>query len=91
MFNLEWRDVPTQTTTAVPNLSGTTHELTNLSPGADYEFRVQQVDGSTVSAWSAWKSFRTDGETAVIIDVGVIVGNSVKVPTRARRFIVNYV
>lgn len=60
-YNLEWRDVATLTVTPVFGVVGESYELTGLSAGEDYEFRVQEVDGTNQSAWSAWSPFTTQG------------------------------
>ena len=58
-YNLEWRDVSTQTTTQITGIDDLFYDLTGLAYSTAYEFRVQGDDGSTQSAWSAWSGFLT--------------------------------
>ena len=54
-YNLEWRDTATLTTTQVTGITDLFYDLTGLTASSDYEFRVQEDDGSTQSAFTAWK------------------------------------
>ena len=58
-YNVEWRDVATQTTATVTGITDLFYDLTGLTAGADYEFRVQEDDGTTLSAFTAWTEFTT--------------------------------
>jgi len=58
-YNLEWRDVATQTTTVVTGITDLFYDLTGLTENTGYEFRVQEDDGSTTSAFTAWTGFTT--------------------------------
>jgi len=58
-YNLEWRDVATQTTTQVMGITDLFYDLTGLSASTAYEFRVQEDDGGTTSDWSEWYQFTT--------------------------------
>ncbi|MGO1500832.1 MAG: fibronectin type III domain-containing protein [Marinobacter sp.] len=65
-FNLEWRDVTTQSTTTISGITGLSYALSNLTPGEGYEFRVQEVVGSDESAWSEWSAFTTESGSASV-------------------------
>ena len=58
-YNLEWRDTATLTTTVVTGITDPFYDLTGLTASTGYEFRVQETDGTTNSAWSAWSAFAT--------------------------------
>ena len=57
---LEWRDTATLTTTQVTGITDLFYDLTGLTAASDYEFRVQEDDGTNTSAWSAWSGFTTE-------------------------------
>ena len=57
-YNVEWRPVGGATTT-VTGITGTFYDLTGLTASTDYEFRVQEDDGTTQSAFTAWTGFTT--------------------------------
>ena len=52
-YSLEWRPAGGQVTT-VAGITDLFYDLTGLTEGSDYEFRVQEDDGSTQSAFTAW-------------------------------------
>lgn len=68
LYNLQWRDVATETTTAVTGISGLLYDLTGLSSSTLYEFRVQEDDGTNTSDYSAWFGFET-ASGAIVGDV----------------------
>ena len=57
-YNLEWRPVG-GATTSVTGITDLFYDLTGLTASSDYEFRVQEDDGTTLSGWSAWTGFTT--------------------------------
>ena len=59
LYNLQYRDLETLTTTTVTGITDLFYDLTGLTAASDYEFRVQEDDGTTVSAFSAWSGFTT--------------------------------
>lgn len=66
VFNLEWRDTATLTTTTVTGITDLFFDLTGLTASEGYEFRVQETDGTDTSAFSAWTGFTT---AAVDVDI----------------------
>lgn len=80
LYNVQWRDVATETTTTVSGISGLFYDLTGLTGSTLYEFRVQEDDGTTTSAYSAWFEFETavgdlTGDiTATIVIEAAIIG-----------------
>ena len=57
-YNLEWRPVG-GATTQVTGITDLFYDLTGLTASEDYEWRMQEDDGSAQSAWSAWNGFTT--------------------------------
>ena len=65
-YNLEWRPVGGATTT-VTGITDLFYDLTGLTAGTDYEFRVQEDDGTTLSGWSAWTGFTTESVSEILV------------------------
>jgi hypothetical protein len=90
-YNLEWRDTATLTTTTVTGITDLFYDLTGLTAGTDYEFRVQEDDGTTVSGWSAWAGFTTATES-IILYLDIIenqnISDSYKVVHTSRQSVV---
>lgn len=61
-FDVEWRDEDTQTTTLVTGITDTFLDVTGLSEGTPYEFRVRTVRGSAQGDWTAWTWFNTKAD-----------------------------
>jgi hypothetical protein len=59
VYNIEWRDLATQSTTSVSGIDALFYDVSGLQVGTNYEFRAQEYDGATTSAWSAWSGFST--------------------------------
>ena len=57
-YNVEWRPVG-GATTSVTGITDLFYDLTGLTAETDYEFRVQEDDGTNVSGWSDWTGFTT--------------------------------
>lgn len=70
-YNIEWRDTATLTTTPVSGITTLYYDLTGLTANTGYEFRVQETDGTTTSAWSAWYGFTTKsaGQSITLVDL----------------------
>ena len=62
-YNIEWR--PTGgTVTTVSGHTTKSYSLSGLTPGTDYEFRVQgETSGGETSPFSSWTLFTTDADT----------------------------
>ena len=65
-YNLQYRDASTQAATTVNGLTDPEYLLQGLTPGAAYEWRVQETDGTNTSAWSAWVAFSTVAEASAL-------------------------
>jgi 6-phosphogluconolactonase (cycloisomerase 2 family) len=70
-YNLEWRPVG-GATTSVTGITDLFYDLTGLTSGTDYEFRVQEDDG-TASDYSAWNEFTTASAKDIVGDATVNV------------------
>ena len=57
-YNIEWRPVG-GATTSVTGITDLFYDLTGLTAAEDYEFRVQEDDGTALSGWSDWFAFTT--------------------------------
>jgi len=57
-YNVEWRPVG-GATTSVTGITDLFYDLTGLTAETDYQFRVQEDDGTTLSAFTAWTGFTT--------------------------------
>jgi len=64
VYNLQYRDVATQTTRTIIGVGKTFYNLSGLERNTPYEFRVQEDDGTTQSAFTAWEGFET-GNTCI--------------------------
>ena len=60
LYNLQYRDVETETTTTVTGIDALFYDVTGLNQNTDYEFRVQENDGTSTSAYSEWVEFKTE-------------------------------
>lgn len=66
-YNVEWR--PTGgSTTSVTGITDLFYDLTGLTAAEDYEFRVQEDDGTTLSGFTAWTGFTTAAAGTIFID-----------------------
>jgi len=61
-YNVEWRPVG-GATTSVTGITDLFYDLTGLTAAEDYEFRVQEDDGTNVSGWSDWTGFTTAADS----------------------------
>ena len=59
LYNLQYRDLATLTTTTVTGIDALFYDLAGLTPSTQYEFRVQEDDGGTTSDYSDWSGFTT--------------------------------
>ena len=59
LYNLQYRDTATLTTTEVTGIDALFLDVSDLDQGEQYEFRVQEDDGGTVSDYSDWFGFST--------------------------------
>ena len=57
-YNVEWRPVG-GSTTSVTGITDLFYDLTGLTAETDYEFRVQEDDGTNVSGFTDWTGFTT--------------------------------
>jgi len=64
-YNIEWRDTATLTTTQVLGIADLFYDLAGLNESTEYEFRVQEDDGTTTSAWTTWKIFTTAADAGL--------------------------
>ena len=62
LYNLQYRDLDTLTTTTVTGIDALFYDLAGLTPSTQYEFRVQEYDGGTTSDYSDWFEFQTTGQ-----------------------------
>jgi len=85
-FNLEWRDTATLTTTQVTGITDLFYDLTGLTASEDYEWRVQETDGTDTSAWSAWIGFTT-AAAAVDVDITASVSATLTVAAQSSALI----
>jgi hypothetical protein len=102
-YNLEWRPAG-GSTTQVTGITDLFYDLTGLTTDTEYEFRVQEVNGSD-SDYSSWTAFTTAlakdyvGDATVEVTSNAVtsfrkvisyVGNAiVKVTSKSRRVYVN--
>jgi hypothetical protein len=54
-----WVDISSPTVTTATDITDLFYDLTGLTAETDYEFRVQEDDGTNVSGWSDWTGFTT--------------------------------
>ena len=59
LYNLQYRDTSTVTKTEVTGIDALFLDVSDLDQGEQYEFRVQEDDGGTVSDYSDWFGFST--------------------------------
>ena len=59
LYNLQYRDIDTQTTTTVTGIDALFYDVTGLEQDTQYEFRVQENDGTTTSDYSDFVGFQT--------------------------------
>ena len=62
LYNLQYRDLDTLTTTTVTGIDALFYDLAGLTPSTQYEFRVQEYDSGTTSNYSDWFYFETAGQ-----------------------------
>ena len=62
LYNLQYRDLATLTTTTVTGIDALFYDLAGLTPSTQYEFRVQEDDSGTTSDYSNWLEFQTAGQ-----------------------------
>jgi len=64
LYDLEWREwaAATVQVTDIGN-ANIPYTLTDLSPNADYEYRVRAKANGEKSQWSDWTAFRTHART----------------------------
>ncbi len=58
-YDLQWKLSSSGTWTSVNGITGTSHQLTGLSNGTSYDYRVRSNCGTTTSGWSSTSSFTT--------------------------------
>jgi len=62
LYNLQYRDLATLTTTTVAGIDALFYDLAGLDQGEQYEFRVQEDENGTTSDYSDWFEFQTTGQ-----------------------------
>ena len=62
LYNLQYRDIATLTTTTVTGIDAFFYDVIGLKPSTQYEFRVQEYDSGTNSDYSDWLEFQTAGQ-----------------------------
>lgn len=70
-WNIEYRDVLTQTITAISFINSQSYDLTGLSGATNYEFRVQGLAsyGTVTGEWSEWYFFVTTAAPVVLTPI----------------------
>ncbi|WP_460493339.1 hypothetical protein [Dactylosporangium cerinum] len=65
--NFQWQQLPSGAVTSVPgptkpanNNGAVTVALGSAAEGKEYQFRVQTADGTDISPWSPWCTFKVD-------------------------------
>jgi hypothetical protein len=58
-YNIQYRELPTLITKTVTGVDEIFYDLSSLNPGTQYQFRVQENDGTSTSDYSAWFGFST--------------------------------
>jgi len=62
LYNLQYRDIATLTTTTVTGIDAIFYGVIGLASNTQYEFRVQEDDSGTTSDYSNWLEFQTTGQ-----------------------------
>ena len=75
-YNVEWRPVG-GSTTSVTGITDLFYDLTGLTAETDYEFRVQEDDGTNVSGWSDWTGFTTAAAESIILYLDIIENQNI--------------
>ena len=69
LYNLQYRDLATLTTTTVTGIDALFYDVIGLQSNTQYEFRVQEDDGTTTSSYSDWAQFVTENTFAIKVNI----------------------
>jgi len=83
LYNLQYRDLATLTTTTVTGIDALFYDVIGLASNTQYEFRVQEDDGTSLSPYSDYFPFTTaesnlSGKVTATIVIESLITASVK-------------